>query len=162
MIIKGDVCCFTGHRSIPDNEQLTLKELLLLEILRQYKNNKINQFISGGARGFDLLAGYVVLEAKKYYSDIRLHMFLPCYNQNERWLIYDKVSYERLLNLSDSVTYITNSNYFKGCMEKRNIAMIDNSKSCIAYYKNNFGGTMHTINYAISKNIPITNIVDSL
>ena len=41
--------------------------------------------------------------------------------------------------------------YFRGCMQKRNRYMVDNSSLLIAYVYSNRGGSVQTRNYAIKK-----------
>ena len=155
-IIKSKTCSFTGHRII---ENTALPELIsrLADTCESLIIGGIDTFISGGARGFDLLAAEAILTLKKTHPHIRLVMALPCKNQTQGWGKSDKERYENILALCDQVEYIS-ENYFEGCMQIRNRFMINNSSICVAYLKNARGGTYSTVLYAKEQGIQVINL----
>ena len=47
------VCCFTGHRRIPDGVLPRVMSSLRREVLRLVREEGFTRFLSGGAVGFD-------------------------------------------------------------------------------------------------------------
>ena len=141
---KQTTCCFTGHRTVDRNFNT--------ELIGQYAKKLVTEkgvdtFIVGGALGFDTLCAKAVLELKKEFPHIQLHVYAPCNNQTAKWKEKDVKIYNKILELADFVDmpYVS---YFDGCMKIRNYKMVDNSAFCICYL-NHFGsGTGQTFNYA--------------
>ena len=113
--------------------------------------------------GFDTLAAQVVLRLRERYPQIRLILVLPCLNQTRGWAQADIDAYEEIKHCADKVTY-TSEHYFRGCMQKRNRHLADNSSVCICYLTKPTGGTAYTVNYARRSGLRIINIAgpDSL
>jgi len=155
-IIKSKTCSFTGHRII-DSSSSSKVMSGLLNTCEDLITKGFDTFISGGARGFDLLAAEAILTLKKTHPHIRLVMALPCKNQTQGWGKADKERYENILTLCNQIEYIS-ENYFEGCMQIRNRFMINNSSICVAYLKNARGGTYSTVLYAKEQGIQVINL----
>ncbi len=155
-IIKSKTCSFTGHRIIDTSSSPKVMSGLL-ETCEDLIAKGFDTFISGGARGFDLLAAEAILTLKKTHPHIRLVMALPCKNQTQGWGKADKERYENVLSLCNQIEYIS-ENYFEGCMQIRNRFMINNSSICVAYLKNARGGTYSTVLYAKEQGIQVINL----
>ena len=97
-------CCFSGHRILPEESVEAIRKELGV-VIDEYIKKGYNQFISGGALGFDLLAAKLVTEKRKSDSEIRLVMVLPCRDQHIKWSRRDKMEYEEILDLADEVKY---------------------------------------------------------
>lgn len=110
--------------------------------------------------GFDTLAAKTVLDLKKDYPDIKLILVLPCRNQTRGWKEKDIETYESIKAQADKVVY-TSEQYFRGCMQKRNRHLVDNSNMCICYLTTDDGGTAYTVAYAKKQNLRILNVADS-
>ena len=149
-------CCFTGHRSISEEKQARLREILGVAVRELYARG-CRTFLSGGAVGFDLLAAEVVLELRKLYTDVRLVMALPCKNQHEKWAAAQKIRYEEILDAADERIFLCET-FCTGCMHLRNKYLVDNSDVCIAFYRQRGGGTEFTVNYAREKEKEIINL----
>lgn len=147
------ICAFSGHREIPYQDIISMPEKLG-NIIEKLISEGYSEFRCGGAQGFDTIAALKVLEAKKKHPHVRLALFLPCKDQTHGWTESATAIYERILSLSDSVTYTAES-YKVGCMHARNRALIDGADVCVAYCKRLRGGTAYTINYARSKEIEV-------
>ena len=146
--------CFTGHRAIRrDDTALTrLDELLELLYTQGYRD-----FLCGGALGFDLFAAERVVLLREKHPDVRLIFCLPCADQSAKWKRADCSHYERLLYLSDE-TRVLSPRYYDGCMQSRNAYMVDRSNLCIAYMARLHGGTLSTVRYAVSQDVPVINL----
>lgn len=159
-IQKEKICCFTGHRKLPKKEIFVIKKHLI-EILENLINKDVIYFGCGGAIGFDILAGFTVLELKNKYPYINLIMVLPCREQCINWTDSQKESYYELLSNADKVKYLFDS-YCDGCMLERNKYMINCSGHCIAYLKQKQGGTFFTVNYAKRCGITVYNVLENI
>mgnify|MGYP000059195168 CR=1 FL=1 len=155
---KNHSVCFTGHRQIlpqhihilPFRLESTIQNLIRLEY---------NNFIAGGAVGFDMLAAEAVLAARRMYPHITLFLALPCRDQTARWKNPSDIErYNRLLEEADAIHYIQDA-YSSTCMHKRNRWMVDHSAVCVAYLNDTQkGGTAYTVRYAMQKDLPFVNL----
>lgn len=156
-------CCFTGHRpkKLPfksnetDERCIRLKEILRNEIKKLIAEKGVNKFISGMAIGTDIICTEIVLDMKKEY-DIVLECAIPCRNQNEKWNKKQKERYSNLIHQADIVTCLQ-EDYTRGCMQKRNKYMVDNSQYVIAVWDGSKSGTFNTLKYArkLKRNIMV-------
>lgn len=153
---KSQTLFFTGHRDVYRADGAhhfnNLEKTIVSFIEKGYK-----YFISGGAVGFDQMAAECVLKLKDGGADISLVFMLPCRDQDAKWSESEKRKYRRLLEQADEVTYVSEE-YTRYCMFERDRAMADASSACIAYCTKASGGTAYTVEYAIKKGIPVTNI----
>lgn len=147
--------CFTGHRMISKSDEQFLARLdTLLEVLYQ---QGYRDFLCGGALGFDMIAAEHVVHLREKHPDVRLIFCLPCADQSAKWKRADCSRYERLLYLSDE-TRVLSPRYYDGCMQARNAYMVDRSYLCVAYMAHLRGGTLSTVRYALSQDVPVVNI----
>ncbi len=149
-------CCFTGHRKIDSDEYTMIVEKLELKIIELIENGII-YFRCGGALGFDTLVAKLIINLKIKYPYIKLVLILPCIEQTKWWKEEDKEIYKYIIDNSDEVLY-TSKNYFRGCMFKRNRMLVDHSRVCICYLKNNNGRTYYTVKYAKEKGLIVYNV----
>lgn len=154
--LKERIACFTGHRKIPP-EELPVVSKRLRDVLVDCINQGYLYFGAGGALGFDTFAAQTVLELKKEYPNIKLILVLPCLEQTNGWSVKDIQEYERLKNEADKVVYVLD-HYFRGCMQKRNRHLVDNSGLCICYMTECKGGTAYTVDYALKKGLKVVNL----
>lgn len=63
---ENQVCCFTGHRNLPQWEENSMRQKLQA-VIREFAIAGIRTYCAGGAMGFDTLAEQVVLELKKNF-----------------------------------------------------------------------------------------------
>ena len=154
--MRKHTCCFSGHRRIPNEDLLIIKQKLMGAITSAIKDGYIF-FGAGGALGFDTLAAQTVLELKKQYAHIRLILVLPCLSQARYWREQDISEYELIKRSADKVVY-TSQEYSYDCMHKRNRHLVENSSLCICYLKEQSGGTAYTVKYAESRGLNIINV----
>ena len=145
-------CFFTGHREIPPESYNHIYQLVLYNIQNLYKQG-ITDFVCGGALGFDTLGANAVLEAKQTL-DIKLHLVLPCADQDKAFTAEQKLEYDRIKQQADSVEVLFD-HYTRGCMHTRNRKMVDLSCCGIAYCLKTTGGSAYTVKYAILNNLPV-------
>ncbi len=160
--LLNNTCCFTGHRpkSLPwgyNEKGNEYKQFIkrLKDALNTLINEGVGLFISGMAQGFDIIAAETIIELKKKHPTIKLECAIPCLNQHVGWSKGYKERYKKVLEQADSVTYVSQCNYFTGCMRKRNRYMIEKSTHLIALYNGTKGGTAQTIEFANKKNVAI-------
>lgn len=154
------VCCFTGHRHIHGVDMQELSGVFD-NVIDRLVAGGVDTFISGGAIGFDIYAALKIIERKREYPRIRLHLYLPCRDQTQRWSGSDREAYGYMLENADKVIY-TSEKYTRECMLYRDRRMVDDSDFCVAFCQRAFGGTAYTLNYARSKDIRIVNLATML
>jgi uncharacterized phage-like protein YoqJ len=147
---------FTGHRRIPRNHISSIYQYLYQYIHAAHESGCLD-FYAGGAIGFDRMAGAAVLEYKKTYPDVKLHLLLPCKDQDAHWPKKEQEAFRAQLALADSVTYLAEE-YYYGCMKARNQALVDHARYCIAYATELSGGTVQTISLAKRAGLTVINI----
>ena len=146
--------CFTGHRQIDKD----LDARGLYNAMEALIEDGYNIFICGGALGFDTVAAKMVLEFKKINPEIKLHLYLPCSNQDARWSYADRIQYRKILASADYVD-MPEQIYYDGCMRVRNYKMVDSSSVCICYLNNSVkSGTAQTVRYAERCGLKVINV----
>lgn len=158
MDLRAKTCCFTGHRSLSDEEKLEVAVHLRKIIADQIKDGVVF-YGAGGALGFDTLAALTVLDMKKEYPQLRLVLVLPCENQTRGWRSEDIAVYEDIKRRSDKVVYVSRE-YTSDCMHRRNRHLVDHSGTCICYLTRRSGGTAYTVDYARRKGLCIINLAE--
>lgn len=151
--MNENVCCFTGHREIGDD--LTVERIKIA--IEKMIEDGVDTFISGGAVGFDTLAGFAVHELKEKHPHIKLHIYVPCKNQDYKFSAQQKRDYKRLLEIADLVKE-SDAPPSKQAFLARDRRMVDDSGRCICYLNKPTGGTAYTVRYAISKGITSLNV----
>lgn len=152
------ICCFTGHRTIEAENRLPLVKRLDA-LLEQLAAQGFTEFRTGGARGFDTLAALRVLALRERHPHCRLHLMLPCRDQTKYWESGEKALFDSILAAADSVTFVA-ERYTPACMHARNRALVDGSDLCIAYLRENRGGTLYTCSYALKCGVRLINLAD--
>ena len=156
--MNKNTCCFLGHRTINETNELKLKLVEIIEKLIIEK--QVNAFLFGSKSQFNSLCQETVTELKEKYPHIkRIYVRAEYPHISEHYRNYLLESYEdtyypeKILN-SGKASYI-----------ERNYEMIDNSDYCIVYYdeKNapatRKSGTKIALDYAIKKRKKIISIL---
>ena len=158
-IDPAKTCCFTGHRPeyLPaDYEELYIQ---LESAIRQAVSEGYDTFLTGMAKGFDMIAGDAVLRLKHRGVPIRLICAVPFKGFAEKVRDEWRDISRTLLAQAEAVEYVC-PNSHPGCYQLRNQWMVDRSSRVIAYCVDPDGGTGNTIRYAARKSIPVTNLFD--
>lgn len=108
--------CFTGHRKI-SGDIANLTERLYDTIEQGIIDLGLTDFYTGGSTGFDELAARTVLKLCEVYQHIKLHLILPCSNEEQtaKWTASQKTEFYRILELADTVEY-TSEHYYNGAV----------------------------------------------
>lgn len=149
---KNKTACFTGHRTVY-HSNLTFR---LNEIIRILIDDGFENFICGGALGFDTLAEHTILDLKKEFPQIKLILALPYLADNNGMKYYPYR--DGIADMADKIVYVEEK-YTRGCMHIRNQFMIEHSSACITYKYKNSGGTAYTETCARQKGLTIISTV---
>ena len=137
------ICFFTGHRRLSRDKDY-VRRLLESAVL-----DAIND-------GVDMLAAQSVLALRHDY-EISLRLYIPYRGHTSGWHEEDREEFVELLPKADSVLYVS-ENYFRGCMRKRNEAMVRDSDCGIAWCERGASGTLQTVSIAKKRGIVVRNI----
>lgn len=159
---KERTCFFTGHRIIAAKEEEKIREKVREKIENYILKYGVDTFISGGALGFDMIGAEEVIKMREKYEQIKLKMYLPCYDQSKKWDEINKYRYRMIISAADEYIYTTKKNYTDECMKYRNIKMIWDSRYCIAFCRMVRSGTNSTLQNAYRADIIISNIANEI
>lgn len=155
-------CSFTGHRCLPpkmESQIETAVETVILKLIEQ----GIIVFNAGGAVGFDTIAAETVLKLKSSYTNIKLHLVLPCCrdDQTTNWTADQVTRYDFIAGKADSIEYVS-EHVDKYCIKKRNVRLVELADVCVCYCneRNHRSGTAQTVRLAKEKGIEIINLFD--
>ena len=148
-------CAFTGHRphkfpwkNNEDDPRCVALKKVLAEQVEKLVGTGITYFYSGMADGTDVWLSQIVLDLRKENPALKLHCFLPCEGQADKWSEPAQKRYYSILDQADSVTYVSHEHY-DGCMIDRNHRLVDAAGVLLAVYNGERrGGTAATIRYA--------------
>lgn len=157
-------CCFSGYRphkfsfELSNNNQefSKLESNIMVELLKSYDEG-YDTFLCGGAMGFDIICGEMVLLCKERFKNIRLIGVFPFKNQHRSFTNNWNERYHSLVKNCDAV-YYASEEYTTGCYMERNNIMVDNSSRVITYFDGQSGGTARTLAYAQLKKREIVNV----
>ena len=150
VIMEDKTCCFFGHRTINETEELKLKLNEIIEKLIVDEN--VDTFLFGSKSRFNSLCLELVTEIKEKYPHIKrvyVRAEFPDINeQSTNYLLesYEDTYYPEHIIGSGRAAYV-----------ERNYEMIDNSRFCIVYYDESNApttrksGTKIALDYAIKK-----------
>lgn len=156
--------CFTGHRTIAeDKEKLSARLYALLE--RLVTEQKITDFYTGGAVGWDALAALTVLKLREKYPKVKLHLVLPCpfEEQSTKWNEAQKEEHKHIASLADTKEF-TSEHFGKTAMKIRNARLVELATDCCICYwnpKDFRSGTGQTVRMAQKKGIEVINLFES-
>ncbi len=154
----GKTVCFTGHRSIADEDYPRLHALLERAVEEAILGGAC-VFRAGGALGFDTLAALTVLSLRRKHPHIRLELILPCPTQTRGWSKDEIKLYGQILEQADAHRYVSNV-YFQGVLQMRNRALVEGADLCIAYLTTSRGGTAFTVKEALSRGLDLINLAE--
>ncbi len=162
------ICCFTGHRSLPEN-RLDAIEKTTRHVIRVLLYAGFRVFLCGGALGFDTLAERVLLDAREEEPELKLVLALPCRDQTKAWTRLPREQarqavreYQRIKGQADAVCFV-NDFYFDGCMRERNRFMVERASFCVGYYDGCLkSGAGQTWRMAQKAGLKLYNVYDTL
>ena len=148
--MKENTCCFFGHRTINETDELRTKITEAVEGLITDEN--VDTFLFGSKSEFDRLCLELVTKLKEKYPHVKriyVRAEFPFINDDYlNYLLksYDDTYYPEKLHGAGRAAYV-----------ERNYEMINNSKYCIVYYDEpnapttRKSGTKIALDYAIKK-----------
>jgi len=146
--MKEKTCCFFGHRTINEIEELKSKLIEIIEKL--IIDEKVDTFLFGSKSQFNSLCLEVVTEIKEKYPHIKRiyiraeYPYISEHYNNYLLESYEDTYYPEHIIGSGRAAYV-----------ERNYEMIDNSHYCIVYYDEpnapttRKSGTKIALDYAI-------------
>ena len=156
--MKEHTCCFIGHRTINETEEL---KLMLCDIIEKLiVENSVDMFLFGSKSRFNSLCHELVTEIKEKYPHIKRTFVRAEYQ-------YIDDSYKAYLLKDYEDTYYPEKimNSGRAVYVERNYEMIDKSHFCIVYYDEQNApttrksGTKIALDYAVKQGKQIINIV---
>jgi len=93
----------------------------------------VTDFYSGMADASDVWLSQIVLDLRKENPALRLHCFLPCEGQADKWSAPAQERYHSILEYADSVDYISRK-YYDGCMIDRSHRLVEAVGHLLAVY----------------------------
>ncbi len=145
--MQENTCCFFGHRTINENEEL--RDRIIDAVERLIIHKQVDTFLFGSKSQFDSLCLKLVNQIKEKYSHIKriyVRAEFPYINDDYKTFLlkfYDDTYYPQKVIGAGKAVYV-----------QRNYEMIDNSKYCIVYYEPSVtrkSGTKIALDYAIKK-----------
>lgn len=158
--LREHTCCFTGHRAISYIHEERLPNLIERHICKLVADG-VYRFVTGGALGFDTMAAKAVLRLREKNERISLIVIAPYAGQADSWSDRDRFEYERIKNAADDFICLE-AGYSKGCMRRRNHAMVDMSGVCVSYLLRDKSGTSQTADYAAQSGLKVINLAEEL
>ncbi len=153
--MKENTCCFFGHRTINETEELRKKLTETIERLITDKN--VDTFLFGSKSRFDSLCLELVTKIKEKYPHVE-----RIYVRAEFPVINDEYKSYLLKSYEDTYYPEKIMNSGRAAYVERNHEMIDNSKYCIVYYDEvnapttRKSGTKIALDYALKKGREVT------
>ena len=148
--MKTTTCCFLGHRTIKETEEL--KERLYEIVERLIVEKSVDTFLFGSKSRFNSLCLSIVTKIKEKYPHIKrvyVRAEFPYIDEEYKSYLlksYEDTYYPEQIIGSGKAVYL-----------KRNQEMINESLYCIFYFdeacfpKNRRSGTKASLDYAIKK-----------
>jgi uncharacterized phage-like protein YoqJ len=146
-------CCFTGHRP----EKLKIMEerlaLLLEREIRKAIAKGFTTFITGMARGTDIVAAEIVLHLREQDDRLKLICALPHQGFGLRWGGGWTERFQKVLAAADLARTVC-PNFSYAAYQMRNEWMVNHSGLVIGVFNGERGGTKNTLDYARSVGVP--------
>ena len=149
-------CAFSGHRAIEAGSVAPLCALLRRAVAYAYEQG-CRTFFCGGAVGFDTYAAKEVILFRVKHPEVRLVLMLPCADQASTFSAPQRAAYDYILSEADEAVILSDT-YHRGCMQKRNRALVENADMLICYVGRESGGSAQTMRLAREKGIAVHNL----
>ena len=148
--MEENTCCFVGHRTINETEEL--KSKLYETIEKLIVENSIDTFLFGSRSRFNDLCHEIVTQIKEKYPHIkRIYVRAEYQNIDETYKAYLLENYE------DTYYPEKIKNAGRAVYVERNCEMINKSRFCIVYCDEDYyltnrkSGTQIALDYALKQ-----------
>ena len=153
--MENNTCCFIGHRTINETEELKLNLIKIIENLITEKS--VDTFLFGSKSRFDDLCHRTVTELKKEYTHIkRIYVRAEYPYVDGSYIQYLLEFYEQTF-FPQKIIKAGRAVY-----SERNSIMINSSEVCVFYFDSENAppksGTKAAFNYAKKQNKEIINL----
>ena len=146
--MKEKVCCFTGHRVLPQEKREEIREATRKQTEKLILRG-VQCFRVGGAVGYDTLAAQVLFELREKYPEIQVELYYPYEGFSYSWSEEEIEEYERLWPCYDRRICVCETKVRPAyAYLKRDRAMVDGAGYVIAYCTKKREGTVYTVRYA--------------
>ena len=152
-------CCFTGHRPDKLNIPEELLAMLLEAEIRRAIDKGFTTYITGMAKGTDLVASEVVLRLREQDDRLKLICALPHPGFGLHWGGGWTERFQRVLAAADLSRCIC-PRFSYASYQIRNEWMCRRASLVIAVFNGKPGGTKNTLDYAKSIGVPCVVIRD--
>lgn len=114
--------------------------------------------ISGMALGWDMALAQAATNL-----GIQWHAYVPCIEQDCRWAYSSRMLYANLLKMADDIHYTSRLTFTQdtGCMQRRNVDMINASTFCLALWDSSPGGTGNCMRVVMQRQMQSRNLWSS-
>jgi len=152
-----NTCCFFGHRTVNETEELKSKLIEIIE--RLIVDEHVDTFLFGSKSRFNSLCLELVTEIKEKYPHIKRvyvraeHPYISEHYKNYLLENYEVTYYPEKIRNSGRASYV-----------ERNCEMINHSHYCVVYYDapnapiTRKSGTKIALDYAMKKRKTIINV----
>lgn len=146
-------CCFTGHR--PNKLKIPEKKLakLLEAEIRLAIDGGYTTFITGMAKGVDLVAAEIVLRLRQQDPRLKLICALPHPGFGQHWGGGWTERFQQVLARADLTRTLCPS-FSYASYQVRNEWMVRHSGLVIAVFNGERGGTKNTLDFAQKSGVP--------
>lgn len=152
-------CCFTGHRPEKLKTPEERLETLLEAEIQKAITGGFTTFITGMAKGTDIVAGEIVLRFREQDDRLKLICALPHPGFGLQWDGGWTERFERILTAADLARTICPS-FSYASYQTRNEWMVNHSSLIIGVFNGERGGTKNTLDYAQRVGVPCVVIKD--
>lgn len=162
--MRSTTACFTGPRPEKlmrlwderDPEIIRIKNELFRTVFELATISGYRLFLTGMARGIDIIAAEAVLSVQKVLTWVELAAVIPYRNQRVQQPEFWGRRYDAILEKSGQIL-ILQEEFSPNCLIDRNHYMIDHSSHLIAVSNGSQrGGTAATIRYAKKQQVQTT------
>lgn len=150
------IICGTGHRPTKlGGYSVKAFNDLIFFAEKWLKENKIKAtgVISGMALGWDQALAIAAIR-----NGINLTCAIPFKGQELAWPSDSQKLFNRILDKSQEIFYVSKGSYSPSKMQIRNKWMVDRSDLVLAMWDGSSGGTANCIKYAEGKNKTVINL----
>ena len=163
MINPFKTACFTGHRpeKMPFDTEVRFFRESFQSVLYLHAYEAVNRgydtFLCGMQRGTDIWAGQAVMRVKEVCPHVRLICVSPYREEINGRRGADNFDYCELRDSCDSFVVLQRE-YSRGCYQKRNEYMVNNSSLIIGAVADRKSGTGQTLAYAKRRGLDVEEI----